>query len=53
MKSDQALFTKLEICEALTKRFCKNCKSSCTTCKIREVIVTIARMEKTEDSENE
>lgn len=45
---DNTTFTKLEICKALSDRFCHNCSSPCSICKIREAIVTIARMKKEE-----
>ena len=45
---DDTKFTKLEICEALSKNFCKNCSSPCSICKIKEAIVVISRMEPTE-----
>jgi len=43
---DTEKFTKLEICNALSNRFCKNCNSPCSICKIQEAIVTIVRMKK-------
>lgn len=46
INADKTTFTKLEICEALSNRFCQNCSSPCSICKIREAIVTIARMKK-------
>ena len=46
LQDDTTMFTKLEICEALGERFCKNCSSPCSICKIHEAIIAIARMEK-------
>jgi len=48
MENDKTTFTKLEICKALSDRFCKNCSSPCSICKIKEAIVTIAKMTKDE-----
>lgn len=49
---DKTKFTKIEICNALSKHFCKNCSSPCSICKIKEAIVVISRMEK-ENPEDE
>lgn len=51
MTEDKTMFTKIEICNALSERFCKNCSSPCSICKIKEAIVAISRMEKS-DSES-
>jgi len=48
---DRTMFTKIEICNALSKQFCKNCSSPCSICKIKEAIVVISRMEKENQSD--
>ena len=41
---DTKKFNKIEICNALSNHFCKNCNSPCSICKIKEAIVVISRM---------
>ena len=48
---DKTKFTKIEICNALSKHFCKDCSSPCSICKIKEAIVVISRMEQEEQSD--
>lgn len=48
---DKTMFTKIEICRALSDNFCKGCSSPCSICKIKEAIVVISRMEKEDQAD--
>lgn len=48
---DKTKFTKIEICNALSKHFCKDCSSPCSICKIKEAIVVISRMEQEDQAD--